>query len=447
MNKANVRKLALDVLLAIEEREAYSNLLLNKAIETNSLSSKDVALLTEIVYGTIQRRDTLDYYLKPFMKTKKLERWVHILLRLSLYQMIYLDRIPDRAILFEAVEIAKKRGHKGIASMVNGVLRSIQRQGVPSLERIRNEVERLSIATSHPRWLVQRWVEQFGMEETKKMCEANLLPPEQTARVNTWKTTVAEVLTMLKEEGIEAVPSNVVDAGIKILKGNAARTKAFREGLLTIQDESSMLVGYALGVHEGDRVLDSCAAPGGKTTHIAELLRNTGQVIALDLHEHKVKLIKDQAERLNLSNVEAMQMDSRDVGARFSEESFDKILVDAPCSGLGVIRRKPEIKYNKKEEDIEQLASIQLDILSAVAPLLKKGGTLVYSTCTIDRAENERVIAQFLATHPQFELDPTLESRLPAPVQRYVHNGQLQLLPHYFYSDGFFIASLRKKGE
>jgi 16S rRNA (cytosine967-C5)-methyltransferase len=411
------------------------------------LPKKDVALLTEMVYGTIQRRDTLDYYLKPFIKTKKLERWVRVLLRLSLYQMMYLERIPDRAILFEAVEIAKKRGHKGIASMVNGVLRSIQRQGVPSLDEMGDEMERLAIATSHPRWLVQRWVEQFGIEETRKMCEVNLLPPDQTARVNTWKTTVAEVLTMLKEEGIEAVPSDVIDAGIKIVKGNVARTKAFREGLLTIQDESSMLVGYALGVHEGDRVLDSCAAPGGKTTHIAELLRNTGQVIALDLHEHKVKLIQDQAERLQLSNVEARQMDSRTVRSHFSEESFDKILVDAPCSGFGGVRRKPEIKYNKKEEDVEQLAAIQLDILSAVAPLLKKGGTLVYSTCTIDRDENERVIERFLATHPQFVLDPTLESRLPAPVQRYVQNGQLQLLPHYFHSDGFFIASLRKKGE
>jgi 16S rRNA (cytosine967-C5)-methyltransferase len=446
MKNKNVREVALETLLAIEKNQAYSNLLLNKMIEKNELSAKDVGLLTEIVYGTIQRRDTLDYYLRPFLKkANKLETWVKVLLRLSLYQMLYLDRIPDRAAIFEAVEIAKKRGHKGIASMVNGVLRAIQRQGVPSLEDISDPVERLALETSHPLWLVKRWVKQFGIEEARKMCETNLLPPEQTARVNTARATVNEVIERLRMDGIEAEQGHVAPEAIKAEKGNFANTTAFKEGYLTIQDESSMLVARALGVQENDQVLDSCAAPGGKSTHIAELMNNTGQVISLDIHDHKVKLIQEQAARLQLTNIHAKMLDSRKVGERFAKETFDKILVDAPCSGFGVLRRKPDIKYAKKETDIFALAKIQLDILEAVAPLLKKGGTLVYSTCTVDQEENGDVVKEFLRRHSDFEIDETMKKRLPDKVQPYVKDGQLQILPHYFGSDGFFIASLRKK--
>ncbi|BDG35093.1 16S rRNA (cytosine(967)-C(5))-methyltransferase RsmB [Saccharococcus caldoxylosilyticus] len=446
MKTKNVREIALETLLAIEEKEAYSNLQLNKVIEEHHLSARDVGLLTEIVYGTVQRRDTLDYYLTPFLaKARKLERWVRILLRLTLYQVLYLDRVPDRAAIFEAVEIAKKRGHKGTASLVNGVMRSIQRQGVPPLEDIEDEVKRLAVATSHPYWLVKRWVGQYGFAETKRMCETNLLPPKQTARVNTARITVEEAMERLRQEGMEVARGEVAAEAIRAEKGNLAHTAVFREGLITIQDESSMLVARALGPKEGERVLDSCAAPGGKSTHIAELMDSTGQVISVDIHDHKVKLIEEQAKRLQLTNISTYVLDSRRLGERFEKESFDKILVDAPCSGFGVIRRKPDIKYAKTEEDIPSLIELQQEILRAVAPLLKRGGTLVYSTCTIDREENEEVIAQFLKHHPEFAPDETMQERLPEKVQPYVRNGQLNLLPHYFGSDGFFIASLRKK--
>jgi 16S rRNA (cytosine967-C5)-methyltransferase len=446
MKTKNVREAALEALLAIEEQEAYSNLLLNQLIRASRLSEKDTGLLTELVYGTLQRRDTLDYYLRPFLKkAHKLEKWVRALLRLSLYQMLYLDRIPDRAVIFEAVEIAKKRGHRGIASMVNGVLRAIQRQGVPSLEAMADEVERLAIETSHPHWLVKRWVEQYGLHETKQMCEANLTAPKQTARVNTARTTVEEAIDMLAQEGVEAVRGEVAPEAIQAKKGNLAHTKTFADGYITIQDESSMLVARALHPAEHERVLDSCAAPGGKSTHIAERMNGTGQVVSLDIHEHKVKLIQDQAKRLHLSNIEVRALDSRTASRHFAAESFDKVLVDAPCSGFGVIRRKPDIKYTKTEADLPALASLQLAILTEVAPLLKKGGTLVYSTCTIDPEENEAVVAEFLRRHSEFALDDTLAERLPEKVRPYVTEGQLRLLPHYFGSDGFFIASLRKK--
>lgn len=446
MRTKNVREVALETLLAIEEKEAYSNLLLNQMIRTHCLSEKDTGLLTEIVYGTLQRRDTLDYYLRPFVKkAHKLQTWVKILLRLSLYQMLYLDRIPDRAVIFEAVEMAKKRGHRGIASMVNGVLRAIQREGVPSLDAISDEIERLSVQTSHPYWLVKRWVAQYGIEETEKMCSVNLIAPKQTARVNTVRTTVDEVIEKLSEEGVEVMRGDIADEAIKAKKGNLAHTKTFQDGYITIQDESSMLVARALQPCEHERVLDSCAAPGGKSTHIAELMNRTGQVVSLDIHEHKVKLIEEQAKRLQLPNIVTHVLDSRQASTYFADESFDKILVDAPCSGFGVIRRKPDIKYTKTEADLPALAALQLDILMEVAPLLKKGGTLVYSTCTINRDENEAVVAEFLHKHPEFVLDDTLKERMPEKVRPYVTNGQLRLLPHYFDSDGFFIASLRKK--
>ncbi|ANB59445.1 16S rRNA (cytosine(967)-C(5))-methyltransferase RsmB [Anoxybacteroides amylolyticum] len=446
MRTKNVREVALEALLAVEENEAYSHLLLNQLIRAHQLSEKDIGLLTEIVYGTIQRRDTLDYYLRPFVKkAHKLQTWVNILLRLSLYQMLYLNRIPDRAVIFEAVEIAKKRGHRGIASMVNGVLRTIQREGVPSLDAIADDIERLAVGTSHPYWLVKRWIAQYGLETAKNMCQANLLPPKQTARVNTARITVEEAMEKLAEEGVEVTCGEVAPEAVKAKKGNLAHTKTFQDGYLTIQDESSMLVARALKPREHERVLDSCAAPGGKSTHIAELMNGTGQVVSLDIHDHKVKLIEEQAKRLHLSNITARVLDSRHASAHFTSESFDKILVDAPCSGFGVIRRKPDIKYAKTEADLPALAALQLDILIEVAPLLKAGGTLVYSTCTVDHDENEAVVAEFLRQYPEFELDDTLKERMPQAVRPYVKDGQLCLLPHYFDSDGFFIASLRKK--
>lgn len=442
----NVREVALDTLLHIEKNQAYSNLLLNKMIRESSLSPKDVGLLTEIVYGTVQRKMTLDYFLQPFLKKqKKIELWVIILLRLSLYQIVYLDRIPERAVIHEAVEIAKRRGHRGISGMVNGVLRSIQREGLPEFGEINDPLERLSIEMSFPLWLLQKWAHQYGIEETMEICKSTLEPPKVTARVNCNKTTVSEVLSLLEEENVAAEKGDLSIDAISISNGNLAKSRIFQDGYVTIQDESSMLVARALGPVNGDKVLDSCAAPGGKTTHIAELLGNNGEVISVDLHPHKVKLIEDQLNRLKLSNVKTLVSDSRHLQEHFNSEEFDRILVDAPCSGFGVIRRKPDIKYSKRLEDIAQLATIQLSILNSVAPLLKNGGTLIYSTCTIDQEENADVVEKFLATNKEFKVDETLIDRMPEVLKPFVKNGQVQILPHYFGSDGFFIASFRKQ--
>ena len=404
-------------------------------------------MLTEIVYGTIQRKNTIDYYLQKLVKKPllKLDSWVLVLLRLSIYQIVYLDRVPERAVVHEAVEIAKKRGHIGISGMVNGTLRAFLREGIPEI-KANNLTEELALKYSHPNWLIERWIEQFGIATTEAICSVNNTPPKVTARANL--TSVADVdqlMASLAEEEIIVERGDLAPEAIKVVKGNLVESKAYRSGQVTIQDESSMLVAKALAATKGMTVLDSCAAPGGKTTHIAETMNNEGKVVALDLHPHKVKLIVEQAKRLQLTNIETKASDARNACELFEKETFDRILVDAPCSGLGVIRRKPDIKWQKKANDMNNIAKIQYDLLTAVAPLLKVGGTLVYSTCTIDRVENEQIVTKFLEEHKHFKLDKRLSERLPAKVASKIkEEGMIQLLPSDFDTDGFFIAALVK---
>ncbi|MEC3841070.1 16S rRNA (cytosine(967)-C(5))-methyltransferase RsmB [Bacillus amyloliquefaciens] len=447
MKKINVRELALEALEKLEQNQAYSNLLLTSVIKTNTLSDQDRGLLTELVYGTLQNKIALDYMLKPFIrKPNKVKPWVIQLLRLSAYQMEYLEKIPDRAAIHEAVEIAKKRGHKGIASFVNGILRSLQREGAPSFAEIEDPVLRLSTETSHPEWLVKEWVEAYGFEAAEKICRIHLVPPKQTLRVNQIKADKETLLNEMENAGLEAEAGDLSPDAIKLLKGSIANTEFFQNGQVSIQDESSMLVARALDPKPGETVLDACAAPGGKSAHIAELMKNEGSLTSLDLHRHKVKLIQEGAERLGLTIIDAQTMDARKAGDAFGAERFDRILVDAPCSGFGVIRRKPDMKYTKTPEDSRRLSEIQLGILREIAPLVKKGGTLVYSTCTMDRTENEEVMHAFIQEHPEFEPDLSLEKRLPEKARPFVQDGSLQILPHYFGTDGFFISSMRKKG-
>ena len=440
----NVRDAALSILLAIDKNQAYSNLLLHETIKRHKIEAKDRALLTEITYGTLQYKMTLDFYLEPFVRGK-IDHWVRWLLRLSLYQMHYLTRIPPHAAVNEAVEIAKRRGHQGIASTVNGILRSILRQGVPSLEGIKDPIERLAIETSHPNWLVERFVNNYGVDVATEMLNENNMPPVQTVRVNSVKATVAEAIASLEAEGLSAKQSDMMPECLHVTNGQPARTRAFKDGLITIQDESSMIPANVLNPTPGMRVLDMCAAPGGKTTHLAEKMNNEGSILATDLHPHKLDLIDHNTERLGLEIVQTAPIDGRKAPEFLPVESFDAVLVDAPCSGLGVIRRKPDIKYTKREEDLENLQKIQLDLLHAATKVLKQEGKLVYSTCTVDQQENEGTVQAFLTEHPEMEAIQ-LES-LPTKLAKKAVNGMLQVFPQDFGSDGFFVAAFRKKGE
>lgn len=438
----NVRDAALSILLAVDKSQAYSNLLLHQTIERYQIEAKDRGLLTEITYGTLQYKMTLDYYLEPFIKGK-LEHWVRWLLRMSLYQIHYLTRIPPHAAVHEAVEIAKRRGHQGIASVVNGILRSILRQGVRSIELIEGPIERLSIKTSHPKWLVERWVTAYGLDLTKEMLEENNVPPVQTVRVNTTKATIEQVLVALEAEGVKAQRSDLIAECIHLTNGQAARTQVFKDGWVTIQDESSMLPANVLNPQPGWKVLDMCAAPGGKTTHLAEKMNNEGSILATDLHPHKLDLIDENTARLGIDIVQTAPIDGRKAAAFLQAESFDAVLVDAPCSGLGVMRRKPDIKYTKREEDFESLQTIQLALLDAAVKVLKPGGRLIYSTCTVDVHENQGTVEAFLKQHPEIEVQPI--TNLPVKLLEKQQNGMLQIFPQDFGSDGFFVAAFRKK--
>ncbi|MCC0564298.1 16S rRNA (cytosine(967)-C(5))-methyltransferase RsmB [Brevibacillus borstelensis] len=447
MAKKGARDIALDVLNRVEEHQSYSNLELKHVLDREELRAPDAGLVTELVYGTIQRRLTLDTALDRFIRGKKVQTWVKNLLRLSLYQIRFLDRIPDRAVVHEAVEIAKRRGHQGIASMVNGVLRNALRS--PDLwDKLGSgdDAARLSIEQSHPEWLVRRWAGQYGIEETRRILESNNRPPRTSIRVNTLKSTRDELLGKLREQFSAVEPSVVSPDGLVMEGGHAAGTEWFRQGLFTVQDESSMLVAPALAADPGMRVLDACAAPGGKTTHIAALMQNRGEIIASDVHPHKRDLIAQNAKRLGITIIEPIVSDALHLGEK-KLGTFDRILLDAPCTGFGVIRRKPDLKWNKTPDDVKAIAELQYKLLESVAALLAPGGLLVYSTCTIEPEENQLVVQRFVKNHPAFELDRTLADDLPASVRDKIDTteGFVQVLPHHFESDGFFIARLKRK--
>ncbi|MDO3409378.1 16S rRNA (cytosine(967)-C(5))-methyltransferase RsmB [Saccharibacillus sp. CPCC 101409] len=445
--QATAREVALNVLAGVEEDAAYSNLLLNRALQRAELSPADSGLATELVYGTIARQATLDYFLNRFIKSgvKRLNPWVRSLLRMSLYQIRYLDRIPPHAAVNEAVEIAKKRGHQGIASMVNGVLRSILREeGELTLPDDLPAAERIALEHSHPLWLVERWIAQYGEETAEAVCAANNQPPKTSLRVNTLRGSREELLGELEAEGRTVRASELSPLGVIVESGgNLADDHGYRDGRFSIQDESSMLVAEALAPEPGMKVLDCCAAPGGKTAHIAEKMQNRGEIVANDLHEHKQGLIAEQAERLNLSCVETSVGDALTLKDRYEPASFDRVLLDAPCSGFGVIRRKPDLRWAKTPDDAASIAKLQRQLLGSVAGLVKPGGILVYSTCTIEREENQRAVAEFLRDHAEFVSEPFDVPSLENAPQ--TGGAGMQILPHQFGSDGFYIARLRRR--
>lgn len=444
--KTTSRYLTVEILEEVEVEGAYSNLLLRKVIDNHDLSNEEANLLTELVYGVLQRKMSLDYQLEPFLKKQKnLKNWVKQVLRISLYQMEYLDRIPDHAIVNEAAEIARFKGHRGIVGLVNGVLRNIQRKGVRDFTTIKQTNQRLSIQYSLPLWLVDDFVEQLGLEEAEALAASLSERPKLSLRVNLNKISRTEAITELENEGYKVEESTISPFGIIALNGVPADTRLFKKGYLAVQDESSMLVAPALNVAPNHYVLDACAAPGGKTMHIATNFldeNQDGKVVALDIHKHKIALINENAKRQNVESiVQAKQLDARKVLDAFDENTFDRVLIDAPCSGLGLMRRRPEIRYNKTKEDILNLQKLQLEIINEVSKILKPGGELIYSTCTISSLENQDVVNQFLEEHKDYK-----QEIVELPNNQLTHDldGSITIYPHQYDTDGFYIARMIK---
>src|SRR5690625_2091927 len=329
MNQQSVRYVALHILMRIEKEGGFSHLLISQAIEQHNIKEIDGNLLTEILYGTMERKLTLDYYLSPFIQQqKKLTDWVHMLLRMSVLQLVYLDKVPAYAIINEAVEIAKFKGHRGIASLVNGVLRNVKRKGVPNTKDIKDDLERVAIETSHPLWLVKFWNDTYGYEETKQMCETNRKRKAISVRVNRLKMTKEDMINGLASQEIIGIPSSLDNHAIIIEDGNIIQSNVLSEGKVTIQDISSMLAAQFLQVQDDNVVLDTCSAPGGKTTYLAEAMHNTGEIKAYDLHENKLRLINNHAKRLGLTNIKTDSYDALQLQERHKPGVFDRILVD-----------------------------------------------------------------------------------------------------------------------
>lgn len=427
------RSLALAVLENVLMNQAYSNIALNKHLKGSQLSVADKGLVTEIVYGTVARKLTLEWYLSHFIKDRdKLDNWLYILLLLSAYQFRYLDKIPNHAVVNEAVELAKAR-KKGSEKLVNAVLRRILREGWPDIDSIKRKNKRDSIAYSLPVWLVSKLKEEYGEERAQAIFKSLLVRNKASIRV-TDLSRKEEIKAVLEASG-----SPLAATGLVKEHGHFAGHDLFAEGVITIQDESSQLVAPTLDLQGDEQVLDACAAPGGKTAHMASYL-TSGKVTALDLYDHKLDLIQENAERLGVADrVQTQKLDARKVHEFFGRDSFDKILVDAPCSGIGLLRRKPDIKYNKETADFTSLQEIQLEILGSVCQTLRKGGIITYSTCTIVSEENFQVVETFLESHPEFE-----QVKLEHECKDILKDGCILITPELYGSDGFFISQFRK---
>lgn len=419
------RKTAYNTLLEMEKNQAYSNLELNKQIQEEEPDSP--AFVRELVYGVVENRMYLDYVLTQLIPKglKGVKKQPLTLLRMGLYQIIFMDSVPEYAAVNETVKLAR-RMIPGRDKFINGVLRgySKKKEEITFPDPDKEPETYLSIMHSYDEWIVRLWAEQYGMEKAAELLAACNKRPELSIRVNLLKISADELSQMLKEQGFDVRKGKLSERVLFVKGSGLLSAKAYGDGLFSVQDESSVLAAEMLGPKPGETVLDICAAPGGKTLAMAEIMENKGCVRAFDVYEHKLNLLKEGADRLGISIIQAGEND----GTVFNEtlaETADRVLVDGPCSGLGVIRRKPEIKYKKLEDNGRELADKQLCILENSSRYVKKGGCLVYSTCTINKIENADVVERFLENHGEFTLS---ESR--------------QLLPGTDETDGFYICRM-----
>ncbi|MBI5324135.1 MAG: 16S rRNA (cytosine(967)-C(5))-methyltransferase RsmB [Ignavibacteriae bacterium] len=439
-----VRGIAVKILSRFERSDAYLEKLLDNEIRNNNFNQMDKGLLTELVNGVIRWKWKLDWVLTGFYQGDYLKclNIVKNSLRVGLYQILFLNKIPIHAAVNESVEIVKKIQGEKTAGLVNAVLRNVAR----NIENVRfpGREEDLqyyfSVVYSHPRWMVKRWLERFGEQEAEALLSANNRRPFIPIRINTMKTTQESVLQFLNEKGISYFVSRFIPTSI-ILKSprlDIRSLEIFQDGFITIQDTSAALAAKLANPQPGNKVLDLCAAPGGKSFLLAELMKNQGELIAIDKYFAKLRFIEEGAKRLGISIIKATAADAETV--EFGEE-FDLVVADVPCSGLGTISKKPDIKWKREREDIQVLQEIQRKILLNAVHHVKPGGVILYSTCTTEPEENMDNIKWFLEIFPNFELEPAEKYLTPEVCT----DGFLQTFPHKHYIDGAFAARLKKK--
>ena len=442
----NVRDAAVRVLSEIENEGKFSNKILQDYSD-NDFSKEDLRLLRELVYGVVENRMFIDKIIKSAssVKMKKIHPMILQILRLGVYQIGFMDRIPAHASINEAVKLAKKYGHKGTVGYVNGVLRRIERErDIYFTDEDPTTAEGLALRYSHPDFLVNMWVEQFGFEFARKLLMANNSRPLLSLRVNTLKVNRDELMDRLSKYGLKLVKGELSPDCLRVINPeNITETQEFKDGLFTIQDESSMMVTDIASPKSNELVLDVCSAPGGKATHLAQRMNNEGRIIARDLYPQKIDLVMDNAKRLGIDIIEGEVHDA-EVFDEAYREKIDICIVDAPCSGFGLLRRKPDIKFNRGPEDVNALINLQSRILKESGRYVKSGGKLVYSTCTLNLEENINQIKRFLRTNSSFKLKPI---ELPGGkiVSETQKEGYIELYPHIHGTDGFFIANMIKE--
>ena len=460
------RELALKILYKIDKENAYSNIALNEMLNQNKkeLTNKDIGLISEIVYGTTTWKLTLDEIIKKYskIKLKKISTWILNILRMGIYQIIFLDKIPKSAAVNESVNLSKRYGHKSSSNFVNAILRKVTRKDYEDFYKIKDDIQRISFTNSMPMWIIEEL--KIQLEDIKKVEEIaknSNLRPHLSIRINNLKIVDNNNEKNKKEEiNKENLIKKLEDKNIEVKSGllkdflilenakNIENIEEFKQGFFTIQDETAGLIPIMLDPKETDVILDSCSSPGGKTTYLSEMMDNKGKIEAWDIHEHRTKLVENTAKRLGITNIEAKVNDATIYNENYKEK-FDKILLDVPCLGLGVLKRKPDIKWQKQKQDIKEITKTQKQILETCSQYLKKGGVLVYSTCSILKEENEDIIEEFLKKHKDFKIEKlNIEKNKRIINQEFFkkfnrNNEYLQVYQNE-KTDGFFICKLVK---
>ncbi len=452
------RETALKILYKIDEEKAYSNIVLNSEIkkQKEKLQRKDIGLISEIVYGVTTWRITLDEIIEKYskIKLKKISKWILNILRMSIYQIIFLDKIPKSAAVNEGVNLAKKYGNRGSIGFTNAVLRKVDKKDYTELFEEKDNIKRISITTSMPEWIIlELKKEGVSIEKIEEICKNSNIRPSISVRINNLKINKQELKEKLQEKGIKTEDGILNDFLILNNIKDIENLEEFTQGYFTVQDEVAGLTALVLNPQPGENVLDACSSPGGKTTYLAELMKNQGNIVATDIHEHRTKLVENAAKRLGINIIKTSVQDATIFNEKYKEK-FDKILLDVPCLGIGVLKRKPDIKWQKEQKDVDEISKIQYKILENCSKYLKENGEIVYSTCSIFKKENERIIEKFIKNNSEFQIEKfdfeknsQLKNEKNANLffQNYIKNCKYLEVYQNEKTDGFFICKMTKK--